>query len=67
MLGVRRPTVTIVLGTLEKGGMLELRRGEIHIVDRKQLEDGACECYGSTQLDYERLLPECNGHRRVGD
>jgi CRP-like cAMP-binding protein len=67
MLGVRRPTVTIVLGTLEKSGMLELRRGEIHIMDRRQLEDGACECYRTTQLDYERLLPECNGHRRVGD
>jgi CRP-like cAMP-binding protein len=67
MLGVRRPTVTIVLGTLEKAGMLELRRGEIHITDRMRLEATSCECYRTTLLDYERLLPECNGHHRIGD
>ena len=59
MLGVRRPTVTIVLGTLEKAGLVELRRGEIHIVDRKRLESASCECYRAIILDYERLLPEC--------
>ena len=69
MLGVRRPTVTIVLGTLEKAGLLALRRGEIHITDRKRLEQASCECYRTTLADYERLLPECsgNGHRRFGD
>jgi CRP-like cAMP-binding protein len=61
MLGVRRPTVTIVLGTLEKAGLLELHRGEIHIVDRKRLEEASCECYRSTVDDYQRLLPECVG------
>ena len=69
MLGVRRPTVTIVLGALEKAGLLALRRGEIHITDRKRLEAASCECYRTAQQDYERLLPECNGngHRRFGD
>jgi CRP-like cAMP-binding protein len=69
MLGVRRPTVTIVLGTLEKAGLLELRRGEIHVTDRKRLEAASCECYRAAIQDYERLLPECNGngHRRFGD
>jgi CRP-like cAMP-binding protein len=61
MLGVRRPTVTIVLGTLEKAGLLELHRGEIHVMDRKRLEAASCECYRVSQHDYERLLPECNG------
>jgi CRP-like cAMP-binding protein len=69
MLGVRRPTVTIVLGTLEKAGLLELRRGEIHVTDRQRLEAASCECYRAAQQDYDRLLPECagNGHRRFGD
>ena len=67
MLGVRRPTVTIVLGALEKSGLLELRRGEIHITDRRRLEAGSCECYRMTQQEYDRLLPECNGHGRIGD
>jgi CRP-like cAMP-binding protein len=65
MLGVRRPTVTIVLGTLEKAGLVKLSRGEIHIVDRKRLEAASCECYLSTRQVYERLLPECCGTRDV--
>ena len=64
MLGVRRPTVTIVLGTLEKAGLLELHRGEVHVKDRRRLEEASCECYKSTQLDYEQMLPECNGKVR---
>ena len=67
MLGVRRPTVTIVLGTLEHTGLVELHRGEIRITDRKGLEAASCECYRTAQQDYERLLPECNGHPRFGD
>ena len=66
MLGVRRPTVTIVLGTLEKAGLLELHRGEIHIKDRRRLESASCECYRTSMQDYERLLPECND-RHYGD
>ena len=66
MLGVRRPTVTIVLGTLEKAGLLELHRGEVHVKDRRRLEEASCECYKATQLDYEQMLPECNGKVRFG-
>jgi CRP-like cAMP-binding protein len=64
MLGVRRPTVTIVLGSLEKAGLLALRRGEIHIIDRPGLEAISCECYRTSVLDYERMLPECTGAGR---
>jgi len=67
MLGVRRPTVTIVLGTLEKAGLLELHRGEVHIMDRARLEAASCECYRTTIQDYEILLPECTGKRRFPD
>jgi CRP-like cAMP-binding protein len=59
MLGVRRPTVTIVLGALEKAGLVQLRRGEIHIVDRRKLEAASCECYRTIIQEYERTLPEC--------
>jgi len=45
MLGVARPTVTIVAGTLQKAGLITYRRGSITIVDRRKLEKGACECY----------------------
>jgi CRP-like cAMP-binding protein len=45
MLGVARPTVTIVAGTLQKAGLVAYRRGIVTILDRERLEGAACECY----------------------
>jgi CRP-like cAMP-binding protein len=45
MLGVARPTVTIVAGTLQKAGLITYRRGSVAILDRQRLEEAACECY----------------------
>jgi CRP-like cAMP-binding protein len=45
MLGVARPTVTIVAGTLQKAGLITYQRGRIAIVDREKLESASCECY----------------------
>jgi CRP-like cAMP-binding protein len=45
MLGVRRPTVTLVIGSLTQRGMLAPSRGGIRIVDRRALEAASCECY----------------------
>jgi Crp-like helix-turn-helix domain len=45
MLGVSRPTVTVVAGTLQKAGLITYRRGHVTIVDRQALEQASCECY----------------------
>jgi len=45
MLGVARPTVTIVAGTLQKAGLITYRRGNVAILDRERLEAASCECY----------------------
>ena len=45
MLGVRRTTVTLVARQLEQAGLIQTRRGRIVVLDRKGLEDVACECY----------------------
>jgi CRP-like cAMP-binding protein len=45
MLGVRRTTVTLVARQLEQAGVIKNRRGRIVVLDRKGLEDVACECY----------------------
>ena len=45
MLGVRRTTITLVARQLEQAGVIQTRRGRIVVVDRKGLEDVACECY----------------------
>jgi len=46
MLGVRRPTVTLVVGSLQRAGLIEERRGRITIRDREGLEAAGCDCYG---------------------
>ena len=57
MLGVRRATVTVTAGILQKAGFVEFTRGRVAIVDRDGLEAAACECYGVTREVFDRLLP----------
>ena len=45
MLGVTRPTVSVVAGALQKAGSISYRRGRISIVNRRRLESASCECY----------------------
>ena len=58
MLGVRRPTVTIVVAALERAGLIDHRRGSMTIVDRSGLEAASCECYRTVKRQMSRLLPE---------
>jgi CRP-like cAMP-binding protein len=46
MLGTDRPTVSSAAGALQKKGIIKYTRGAVKIVNRKKLEDSACECYG---------------------
>jgi CRP-like cAMP-binding protein len=55
MLGVQRPTVTLVMGTLEDGGLIRTRYGRIRVLKRKQLERAACECYEVIRAHFQRL------------
>jgi CRP-like cAMP-binding protein len=48
MLGVSRPTVTVVAGTLQKAGLITYHRGHLTIIDREKLESASCECYRTT-------------------
>jgi CRP-like cAMP-binding protein len=53
MLGSRRASVTVAAGALQKAGIIEYRRGKLHILHRDKLEQTACECYATvrSQLD----------------
>ena len=46
MLGTDRPTVSLAAGVLQRKKLIEYTRGAVKIVNRKKLEDSACECYG---------------------
>ncbi|HEX3601343.1 MAG TPA: Crp/Fnr family transcriptional regulator [Lacipirellulaceae bacterium] len=54
MLGVRRASVSDVLGPLHDAALIRSTRGQITILDRDGLEKGACECY-RVIADQQRL------------
>ena len=56
MLGVRRTTITEVMGGLQQAGLIRYRRGHISILDPEALRHRACECYDISKLEFDRLL-----------
>ena len=56
MLGVHRPTVSLVLRSLHEAGLVNEKRGLILITDRTGLEAACCECYRVMRVDQRRLL-----------
>jgi CRP-like cAMP-binding protein len=56
MLGVRRPSVTDVLQSLQERGFISAQRGKIVVLDRDGLERTACECYRVVREEFERIL-----------
>lgn len=56
MMGVQRPSVSIVANMLQKAGFIEYSRGRIRMLDISGLEKGSCECYRTVKTHYDRLL-----------
>jgi CRP-like cAMP-binding protein len=57
MLGVRRPTVTVVANALQRDGLIRYHRGRIEILDVPRLETRACECYAAIRDQIAQVLP----------
>jgi CRP-like cAMP-binding protein len=55
MLGVSRPRINVVAGTLQRGGLIRYARGRVKILDRSRLEESACECYRLIKEEHDRL------------
>jgi CRP-like cAMP-binding protein len=56
MLGVRRPSVTVVAGILQQAGFIRFHRGRITITDRRGLENSSCDCYRVLREVFDRLV-----------
>ena len=52
-LGVCRPSLTKIAKTLSEERLINYTRGKFHILDRRGLEAGACECYLSAKTDFQ--------------
>src|SRR5438874_3148764 len=57
MLGTGRPSVSLAAGILQKAGTIENLRGTVKILNRKELESAACECYKAIQQFNRTLVP----------
>jgi hypothetical protein len=55
MLGVQRSSVTIVARKLQEAGLINYRRGRIHVLDVEALHDSCCECYDAINGHFRRL------------
>jgi CRP-like cAMP-binding protein len=56
MLGVRRASVTVAAGALQKAGAIRYTRGRIEVVDRARLEAASCECYAVIRSVSDQLM-----------
>jgi len=56
MLGVRRQSVSVVAGALQKQGLISNRRGVLTVLDRAGLEAMACECYEANAALYRSIV-----------
>jgi CRP-like cAMP-binding protein len=56
MLAVRRPGVTVAIGSLVKQGLVSKRYGNVALLDVDGLENVACECYATIRTKARELL-----------
>jgi DNA-binding GntR family transcriptional regulator len=49
MMGTDRSTVSLAASALQEKGIIEYVRGAVKIVNRRKLQNSACECYGVIQ------------------
>jgi CRP-like cAMP-binding protein len=46
MLGTDRPSLTVAAGVMQRLRLISYTRGSVKILERRKLENFACECYG---------------------
>lgn len=56
LLGLRRESVTLIVGHLRAAGLIRCNRGSMVVLDRVGLEHRSCECYALVSREYARLL-----------
>ena len=56
MLGVQRPTVSVVASGLQQEGLIRYRHGVVSVKSRRGLEEASCECYRLMRSRFSQLM-----------
>jgi CRP-like cAMP-binding protein len=56
MLGVQRSSVTLVARNLQEAGLINYRRGRVHILGVEALQEVSCVCYEIINDQFRRLV-----------
>lgn len=56
MLGVRRVGVTKAAGALQARHLIQYRRGDVTVLDRRGLKGASCGCYKADREAYDQIL-----------
>lgn len=57
-LGIRRASVSVAAGSLQKAGMISYTRGNVTVLNRGKLEETACDCYEIIQQQKSKWQAE---------
>ena len=55
LLGTTRPTISLIIQSFERAGIVHVERGAVTVVDRTRLEAVSCECYRIIKQHYEEV------------
>jgi CRP-like cAMP-binding protein len=55
LLGTNRPTVSLLVSTFEKAGILHVEGRVVTLADRDRLKDAGCECYDVIRKTYQKV------------
>jgi len=61
MMGVRRTSVTVVAGEMQKKGMISYHRGKLRILDIDLICKNGCECAETARQHYDRMFGTSGG------
>jgi CRP-like cAMP-binding protein len=56
MVGVHRPSVSLVANEFQQAGMISYSRGAMRILNRQGIEEVACECYLDVRSKFQSLM-----------
>ena len=55
MMGVNRPSLSLTVAALQEQKLIQYTRASLTVLNREDLEKGACECYRTLQDECDRV------------